>query len=59
MTIGTDDFFSKISPYAWGLLGIGICIGLSVAGAAWHVFLCIGKYNLIKIGAFLLQEQVF
>ncbi|CCJ28570.1 unnamed protein product [Pneumocystis jirovecii] len=50
LTIGTDDFFSKISPYAWGLLGISICIGLSVAGAAWHVGIFITGTSILGGG---------
>ncbi|KAF1982228.1 gephyrin [Aulographum hederae CBS 113979] len=32
-------FLESISPYAWADMGVGFCIGLSVVGAAWGIFI--------------------
>ncbi|KAG5221581.1 ATP synthase C-domain-containing protein [Salix suchowensis] len=31
-------FLEESSPYAWGATGIGLCLGLSVLGAGWGIF---------------------
>ncbi|KXI72616.1 UNVERIFIED_CONTAM: hypothetical protein ACS92_07060 [Bacillus cereus] len=33
------EYLDSISPYMWATIGIGSCIGFSVVGAAWGIFI--------------------
>ncbi|KAN0069460.1 hypothetical protein V8E54_012475 [Elaphomyces granulatus] len=38
-TFNVGDFLETVSPYTWATIGIAMCVGLSVVGAAWGILL--------------------
>lgn len=42
-----SSLFYDVSPYSWSYVGIGLALGLSIAGAAW--FLSLSNPSKTKI----------
>jgi len=37
-TFNVARFLEEVNPYMWAMTGIGLCVGLSVLGAGWGIF---------------------
>lgn len=55
------QFLEEVSPYAWADLGIGLCIGLSVVGAATYVPQArarVPSWSLLRSGIFITGSSI-
>ncbi|WEW57388.1 V-type proton ATPase subunit c'' [Emydomyces testavorans] len=52
------QFLEAVSPYAWASIGIGLCVGLSVVGAAWFARPFVEKRGIFITGSSIIGGGV-